>query len=665
MKNKSIVVNGKTYKLKKKIGHGDHGVIFLAHGDIGDVAIKKMKIKENAHPSKTWKDPDHGNVFFVSTKFGDYGEIIESGKDSVLREINYGKKLEKECPSFLQIFDYEIKPGTEEDVEDVYIIMEYFKGYTMAQYHKCQRETSFVLPLEDFLKFMKCLLEGLECMHSNGLVHRDLHKGNIMFNNNEVKIIDYGQICYPKEEGDCPHSEREYEFKGRKFEGDFRKVGETLVPLFLGGITPKLENFEEMALKRYPGDNRVIDIVKILKNTIFYDKYPELYFDEDYKNIPQQLLAKKALKDISKILENKRGKKSSKKRYSVIETEDITQNQMKSYFPNLQPTDQLKDQIFLTSLKKLGLSKKIRSSYKKSLHSQPFIFGHVSGTGEGSPKRGVLVMGNSTFEENPIVMEKTNWTASQNNSNITLVSKTVPYPKQVSAIIPKITDYSHESFPDAPISPATYALAVGNLYRVGDKHTISGHTDAQPWYASPPVFASITTFPKGEPEDWRATYRFQVYDPGHSKYIDLYLADESVCVMRADIMHRVLPPLGTVSNHKPRVNITLRNLVSPYTDPLGYTLAMANHYRYYGLPLRMLIPKDVSKPETLIERYQELNPDIEIIQLKKTRNERNEKKKKLRLKMVDLYEELGEDLNIKMMGKSNVVLESLVEALNI
>ena len=336
---------------------------------------------------------------------------------------------------------------------------------------------------------------------------------------------------------------------------------------------------------------------------------------------------------------------------------------MTSYFPNLQPTKKLRESIFLTTLGELGLSKLQISSYKKSLHSQPFIFGHVSGTGGGSPQRGVLVMGNTTFEEVPIEIEETNWTLSQNTSNITLVSKTVPYPEGVIPLISNLTQHLKETFPDAPISPATYALAVSNYYKPGYDHTISGHTDDQPWYATPPVFASVTTFPEGEPRDWRATYRFQVYDPGHGKYIDLYLGDDSVCTMRADVMHRVLPPLSSVPNHKPRINSTFRNLVSPYTDPLGYTLAMANHYRYYGLPMTVIIPKDVKIPKELIKRYRKLNSDLEVHVSENTKSERSTMKKQLRNELVEMYQKLGEPINTKMMGKSNVVLESMVMAL--
>ena len=123
------------------------------------------------------------------------------------------------------------------------------------------------------------------------------------------------------------------------------------------------------------------------------------------------------------------------------------------------------------------------------------------------------------------------------------------------------------------------------------------------------------------------------------------------------------PPLKSSSNHKPRVNITFRDLVSPYTDPLGYTLAMANHYRYYGFPLKIRIPKDVAKPKELIRRYLQLNPDLKIRSAHQTRIQRNERKRELRYELCLHYEELKQPLDKKMMGKSNVVLESLSAAL--
>ena len=40
------------------------------------------------------------------------------------------------------------------------------------------------------------LIRALQCMHANDVVHRDFKPLNIMFDNNNVTIIDYGNLCH-------------------------------------------------------------------------------------------------------------------------------------------------------------------------------------------------------------------------------------------------------------------------------------------------------------------------------------------------------------------------------------------------------------------------------------------------------------------------------------
>lgn len=300
----------------------------------------------------------------------------------------------------------------------------------------------------------------------------------------------------------------------------------------------------------------------------------------------------------------------------------------------------------------------------------PFIHEHVGGLGTNTPRRGVCVMGNRTRPElklgsKELVVSETSWTASQNCSNCTLVSHTKPMPAAFDKLVPYLVEATEVSFPEAPISEATYTLFVANEYHPESKHTICGHTDDQPWYASPPVFVSLTFFPDGRPEHLDATFRFQIRDDSCDppKWKDVFLDDSSICVMRADVMHRVLPPkkkyvdAGTA---KRRINLTYRNLVSPSVDPLGFQLAMANHYRYYGVPKCIKIPCDVNPPEDLIARYKNLNKDFIVMQLKDTSSVRRELH---RLKKEELSSTYVDPFPKKMASKSNVVLETTLAAL--
>jgi hypothetical protein len=306
------------------------------------------------------------------------------------------------------------------------------------------------------------------------------------------------------------------------------------------------------------------------------------------------------------------------------------------FWPNEQPSNWLVSKINLSFIES--------PEYHKSVVSLPFIYEHVGGSGKSTPPRGVCTVGGGEK------VERTWWTASQNHSDITLESETLFYPAAISSVIPTLIDRLRVNFPEAPISEDTFILAVANHYQVETKNKISPHTDDQPWYASPPFFASITTFPDGEPEDYRSTFRFQVLDEGFNpaKFIDLYLPHSSVCIMRADITHRVLPPLSSFPNHKTRYNLTFRNIVSSLLDPLGFIMAMSNHYRYYGKPMRMLIQEETKEPEDLIERYRKLNPLLEIVIVPL------ENKKNLRKLLVDSYHNRGLTINMEILSKSNV-----------
>jgi hypothetical protein len=333
-----------------------------------------------------------------------------------------------------------------------------------------------------------------------------------------------------------------------------------------------------------------------------------------------------------------------KKVLTTVPRDDAKQEA--EFWPNEKPSEWL--------LSRVNLSFMDSPEYHQAVVDLPFIYSHVGGSGKTTPPRGVCTVGGREK------VKRTWWTASQNRSDVTLESETLSYPDEISSIIPSIVDKLRDNFPEAPISEDTFLLAVANHYQVGTQNKISPHTDDQPWYASPPFFASITTFPDGEPHDYRATFRFQVLDEGVSpnKFVDLYLRHSSVCIMRADITHRVLPPISSLPNHKARYNLTFRNIVSSELDPLGFIMAMSNHYRYYGKPMKMLIPEGTEEPEDLIERYRELNPQLKVFFVPV------EDKKLLRKSLIEYYKANDLRLNLEMLSKSNVTSSCIKWVLN-
>lgn len=73
-----------------------------------------------------------------------------------------------------------------------YIILEYIEGSTIFDLIILKQKISE----EIILKISKCILQGLRYIHEKGVVHSDIHEGNIMFSNFndnlKVKIIDFG-----------------------------------------------------------------------------------------------------------------------------------------------------------------------------------------------------------------------------------------------------------------------------------------------------------------------------------------------------------------------------------------------------------------------------------------------------------------------------------------
>jgi hypothetical protein len=323
-----------------------------------------------------------------------------------------------------------------------------------------------------------------------------------------------------------------------------------------------------------------------------------------------------------------------------------------SFYKN-KPTAWLTSRISLTVLDDDHLIDEVRNL--------PFIHGHVGGHGTNSPKRGVCVLGNELDDGR--IVDETYWTLTQNKSCCTLVTRTKPMPPNLYGLIPYLKEIASTNFPTSPLSSSSFALFVANEYLPNEGHTICAHTDDQPWYTDPPIFASVTFFPDGEPVHPDSAYRFQVLDEGDDTWKDMYLPHNSICMMRADIFHRVKPPLKKGVIQKRRINLTYRNLVDIDTDPLGNLLAFSNHYRYYGIPCKVIIPKEYRSKtlQTVVDRLLKINDKIIVETDTRLANDRNKTKAIFRKRIKQYYIDNSLSLNEKMMGKTNVVLEILEE----
>lgn len=92
-----------------------------------------------------------------------------------------------------------------EDDEFVHMVLENCRGNSMS--HLIQMQTDEENPIQyfkcenDIKNVLRQLLHSIKCLHDVGIVHRDLKLDNIMMDEGEIRIIDFGlsKIINPEE----------------------------------------------------------------------------------------------------------------------------------------------------------------------------------------------------------------------------------------------------------------------------------------------------------------------------------------------------------------------------------------------------------------------------------------------------------------------------------
>ena len=337
--------------------------------------------------------------------------------------------------------------------------------------------------------------------------------------------------------------------------------------------------------------------------------------------------------------------------FDTINNQDL----IDKVFFNKKPSKTLLSRVFIVMLPKYLLDQA-----SDDASNLPFLYNHVAGDDRYSPRRGVCVQNNTKK-----FFDKGNWTLTKNKSNCTIQMNTVIMKQGLRNLVPFITSMAEKCFPDSfHRTEGNFGLFVANKYNKGQDQVINPHTDDQDWYPEPAIFASVTFFPDGPPKKPQNTFRFQVRDPENNQWVDMYLQHGSITLMCANLEHRVSKPLGNINENTTRINLTFRNLLNPYTDPIGYLIGISNHYRYYGIPSKAIIPKNIYKEQTenideILNKYRQLNPSLEI-SLSKDNDERKKRKQQLREKIKQIYVDNNLTLNVNI-NKANIVLELLEE----
>src|SRR5437763_5201686 len=143
------------YRLKKVLGHGGMGVVYLAErADLDtEVAIKILR--------DAWLSPVRRERFAI--------------EERTLAGLNY--------PSIARLYDADTTPdGTP------FFVMEYVEGVSLVEYckvHGCS--------IEQRLHLFRAVCEAVVYAHQHAVIHRDLKPSNILVKSDgTVRLLDFG-----------------------------------------------------------------------------------------------------------------------------------------------------------------------------------------------------------------------------------------------------------------------------------------------------------------------------------------------------------------------------------------------------------------------------------------------------------------------------------------
>ena len=166
------------YLLGREIGAGGFGITYLALDLILErrVAIKEFFMQEMMYRTKL-------DAVTVSTANGNEEEMYRSSRAKFEKEAKILAHLNN-MPGIVQVYDCFLENGT------IYIAMEYLEGKTLGEYIASKGGR---LSVEETIQILLPIMQSLEKIHKEGIIHRDISPDNIKFAEDGVlKLYDFG-----------------------------------------------------------------------------------------------------------------------------------------------------------------------------------------------------------------------------------------------------------------------------------------------------------------------------------------------------------------------------------------------------------------------------------------------------------------------------------------
>ncbi|MDR2355002.1 MAG: protein kinase [Clostridiales Family XIII bacterium] len=171
-----VVLSGR-YVVGTVIGFGGFGAIYKAWDSRLEIIVA---IKEFYPSGLVSRIPGEKQVVVFS------GEKRENYGVALTRFLDEARNMAKfsEHPNIVNIYDFFEENGT------AYIIMEYMQGVSLSGY---LNQAGGVLNQAEAVGIALPVMEALSAIHAIGIIHRDIHPGNIyILNSNQIKILDFG-----------------------------------------------------------------------------------------------------------------------------------------------------------------------------------------------------------------------------------------------------------------------------------------------------------------------------------------------------------------------------------------------------------------------------------------------------------------------------------------
>ena len=164
------------YLIGMVVGAGGFGITYAAWDRILE---QKVAIKEYLPGEFSTRMPGNTEVTVYG---GEKTEQFREGRDKFLEESKRLARMQN-VPGIVQIYNSFSENGT------AYIVMEFLEGETLDARLKRKGKMSE----QEALDIMLPVLQSLEIVHKEGILHRDIAPNNIFLTEGgEVKLLDFG-----------------------------------------------------------------------------------------------------------------------------------------------------------------------------------------------------------------------------------------------------------------------------------------------------------------------------------------------------------------------------------------------------------------------------------------------------------------------------------------